>query len=331
MLTVYDSLPAGLLQCQAHELHTVLDGPSLIHLPGEKTQPLFVSVLLHGNETTGWEAVRQLLEFYSDKPLPRSLSLFIGNVTAAHAGLRHLAEQPDYNRIWKAEDDRPEAVMVRQILEEMNERQVYACVDIHNNSGHNPHYACVNRLDEDYLQLAGAFSRTVVYFLQPDTVLSLAFSRLCPATTVECGKPTERSGVMHAYEYISQLLLIDNLQQLDNESIDLFHTVAVMKLRPGVVIGINDQDATMSVSDDIDQYNFIELRPGTCLARLNQDSFNPLLVVDEHGEDVTTRFLDAKDDGIYTRTAVMPSMLTLDLDIIRQDCFGYLLERMPSR
>jgi hypothetical protein len=32
--------------------------------------------------------------------LPRSLSLFVGNTAAAEQGVRHLPEQPDYNRVW---------------------------------------------------------------------------------------------------------------------------------------------------------------------------------------------------------------------------------------
>ena len=57
MLTVLEKLPENLLNKEAHELVNVLAGPTLIHLPGENIQPLFISVLLHGNETTGWEAV----------------------------------------------------------------------------------------------------------------------------------------------------------------------------------------------------------------------------------------------------------------------------------
>lgn len=62
-------------------------------------EPLFVSMLLHGNETTGLLAVQRLLDKYRDQPLPRALSVFVGNVEAARLGLRRLEGQPDYNRI----------------------------------------------------------------------------------------------------------------------------------------------------------------------------------------------------------------------------------------
>ena len=97
MLNEIHYLPQGLLDCEAHELDAVLAGPTLIHLPGRQQQPLFVSVLMHGHETVGWEAVRRLLPRYDiaggDKPMPRALSVFIGNTAAAREGLRHLPGQ----------------------------------------------------------------------------------------------------------------------------------------------------------------------------------------------------------------------------------------------
>ena len=59
MLRIFDQPPAELWACSADELADKLGGPSLIRLPGRVPQPLFVSTLLHGNETTGWDAVRR--------------------------------------------------------------------------------------------------------------------------------------------------------------------------------------------------------------------------------------------------------------------------------
>jgi hypothetical protein len=40
----------------------------------------------------------------------------------------------------------------------------------------------------------------------------------------------------------------------------------------------------------------------------------------------------ALDEGrLVLRRPAMPSMLTLDERIIRQDCLGYLMERCPSQ
>ena len=94
MLSELNALPEGLLDLEASQLHSVLGGPTLIHLQGREKRPLFVSVLIHGNETVGWEAIRLLLPQYDvaggDKMLPRSLSLFVGNTAAAEKAQRFL-------------------------------------------------------------------------------------------------------------------------------------------------------------------------------------------------------------------------------------------------
>ncbi len=328
MLTVYESVPEGLLNCEPSELHECLPGPSLIHLSGEIKQPLFISVLLHGNETTGWYAVRELLKEYQDKTLPRALSVFIANVAAAKESLRRLDSQPDYNRIWKVDQDNAEKGMVHEVLRQMEQRDVFACIDIHNNSGRNPHYACINRLATSFFQLATLFANIVVYFIKPDTVLSMAFSNLCPAVTIECGRPDETNGLEHALGYLRAAL---NLQELDEQSrevhdIRVFHTVAIVKLKEGLTIGLQGQNVTLQISPQLDQHNFNELKSGTVIALTQQDDFMPVEAINEFGKDVADRYFEVKQGSLRLIRTVMPSMLTLDTDIIRQDCFCYLME-----
>lgn len=330
MLTVYDGVPVGLLQCNADELHQVLPGPSLIHIPGQRQEPLFVSILLHGNETTGWEALRLILSDYQGRLLPRALSLFIGNVSAAARGVRHLDEQPDYNRIWKADGDHPEDVMVRQVLEEMRSKDIFACIDIHNNSGKNPHYACVNRLAAPFFDLATTFSKTVVYFIQPDTVLSLAFANLCPSVTIECGKPGDAHGVDAAKEFVLTALHKPALAEEGSpvSHIDVFHTVAVVKLKPGILAGELKQGSQFELEPNVDQLNFRVLSTGTPLARVSEADGLPVIAMNEFGKDIAERYFEIRNQQLVTKTSIMPSMLTLELDIIQQDCLCYLMEKL---
>jgi len=330
MLNIYEELPVGLLQCEANELAQLLPGPSLIHLPGEQPQPLFVSVLLHGNETSGWDAVRTILRDYAHQPLPRALSLFIGNVAAASQGVRHLPEQPDYNRIWKAQGQHAEDVMVRQVLEIMREREVFACIDVHNNTGRNPHYACINRLAAPFFDLATSFSKTVVYFLQPDTVLSLAFASLCPAVTIECGQPGEGHGVNQAREFILNILRRASLTEEGSEvgHVDVYHTVAIVKLDTGIRVGALAEGDQLELHPQLDQFNFHLMPAGTRFGRVLRDGPFPVQATNEFGRNVAERYFDLQDDELVTRVEVMPSMLTLDRDIIQQDCLCYLMEKL---
>ena len=331
MLQIYDQLPAGLLEREAARLHEVLAGPTLIHLPGRRADSLFVSVLLHGNETTGWEAVRQLLHKYANKTLPRSMSLLIGNIAAARQGQRHLVDQPDYNRIWNKEGDSLEHRMAQQVIAEIRTRDLFAAVDVHNNTGKNPHYACVNRLDQAYLHLATLFGRTVVYFIKPDTVMSMAMAPLCPAVTVECGQPGMPEGVTHVLDYLEACLHLSEFpaHPVTPHDLDLFHTVATVKVTPGMDVGFGTDANAISLLPDIDRFNFNELPAGTAFGQVRSPGMQPFMVRDEQNQDVTARFFEINGRWIQTRIPVMPSMLTRDLEIMQQDCLCYLMERFP--
>ncbi len=336
MLRVYDHLPAGLLDARVEGLEALLGGPSLIHLPGRREPPLFVSVLLHGNEDTGFYAVQGLLREFGSRPLPRALSLFIGNVAAARHRLRRLDGQPDYNRVWPGGDcdpARPECRMLAGVVETMRQRGVFASLDLHNNTGLNPHYACVNRIDHRFLHLATLFSRTVVYFVRPRGVQTLAFAPICPAVTVECGQPGPQRGVAHAREFLSACLHLAEIPRhpVSPHDLDLYHTVATLRIPDDVSFTFGEAGADLCFSPEFDRLNFRELGPGTPLARLctAADGRPRVEVVDEAGHDVSGAYLVQVDGELRTRRPVMPSMLTRDARIIRQDCLGYFMERYP--
>lgn len=339
MLTILDHLPDGLLDCHASELTGLLPGPTLVHLPGQREEPLFVSVLLHGNETTGLTAIQGLLRKYVERPLPRALSIFFGNLAAAATGKRHLPEQPDYNRVWPCADgagDTAEHHMMRRVVDEMRARKVFASIDIHNNTGLNPHYGCVNRLEPRFLHLARLFSRTVVYFIRPTGVQSLAFAALCPAVTVECGKPEHPFGADHARDFVDSCLHLEALADTPPAAhdIDLFHTEATVTLRAEASAGFAAPGETgpwaVTFPADLDRLNFRELPAGSAIARVLKDADRlPLMVCDEQGRDVTAHYLRVADGELQLKRTVMPSMFTLNLEIIRQDCVGYLMERLP--
>lgn len=333
MLTEYEILPPGLLDLPAARLHEVLPGPALIHLPGRRTPPLFVSVLLHGNEDTGWLAAQAVLRKFAGLDLPRALSLYIGNVDAARAGLRRLDGQPDYNRVWPGgEETHPaEQAMTQRVVDAMRARGVFASLDIHNNTGLNPHYACVNRLEPHFLHLATLFSRIVVYFVSPRGVQSAAFGELCPAVTVECGKPGAPGSVEHAAGFIEACLHLAEFpaHAVAAHDIDLFHTVATVKVPGAVRFGFGVADADIDFVPELDHYNFRELGAGDLLGRVLPGTSAALQVLDEQGADVGARMFDYRDGRITLKKKLMPAMLTRDERVIRQDCLCYLMERIP--
>ncbi len=326
-------IPQALLDIDARDLSTLLPGPTLLHLEGKRREPLFVSVLLHGNEVTGLLTVQRLLKKYQQHTLPRSLSIFFGNIEAAKAGLRRLNGQPDYNRIWPGTDhpDCPEVRLMAKVCSIMRERKVQLSIDIHNNTGRNPLYACVNRLEPHFLNLAALFGRLVVYFLRPKGVQSMAFAKLCPAVTLECGKPGVAQGVEHALDFIDTCLHLEAISDkpLSRSSIDLFHTVAQVRVRNGASFCFTDREADLLFRSDLDHLNFTELPAGISLGEVHVDTL-PIIAFDEEGREVTDRFFEVGEGKLQLRQKVMPSMLTLDERVIRQDCLCYLMERLDE-
>ncbi|MGB5718429.1 MAG: M14 family metallopeptidase [Gammaproteobacteria bacterium] len=332
ILNESESLPEGLLDTPLEGLEALLGAPTLLHLPGRRPQPLFITVLSHGNEGTGYYAVQALLQRYRNQQLPRALSIFFANVRAASLGQRFLDGQADYNRVWPGTDnpDAAEAAMMQQVVDSMRQRGAFASIDIHNNTGINPHYACINRVDNQFLHLASLFSRTVVYFIRPLGVQSMAMSYVCPAVTIECGKPDQEYGLAHARDYIDACLHLSELPEdpVPSHDIELFHTVATVKVPEDVSFSFDEVSVDLRFVGNIDHLNFRELPAGTPLGRLQPGASVALDVRDENGQSVGDRYFATEDDSLVTARALMPSMFTLDERIIRQDCLGYLMERL---
>lgn len=333
MLTELDYLPEKFLQVEATELHTVLPGPTLIHLPGRRDVPLFVSILLHGNEDTGLKAMQAVLRKYQNQLLPRALSLYVGNIEAARAGVRRLEGQLDYNRVWSSDADSvvtEEHRMMQTVISIMAQRGIFASIDIHNNTGLNPHYACVNRLDDAFLHLATMFSRIVVYFTEPKGVQSEAFAQLCPAVTLECGKPGGTGGAEHAASFVEGALHLSAfpMHPVASHDLELFHTVAIVTVPETVSLSVGDASTDLCLIDNIDHYNFRLLEPGARLAIVAPDCKNPLHVRNGAGNDMSDHYFENREGNLLTRQRVMPAMLTRDIRIIRQDCLCYLMERL---
>lgn len=332
-LTVRDDFPDALLNVPSLELWQHLAGPSLFDLPGRQGAPLFVSVLLHGNEDTGWRAVQQVLKHFKGRKLPRPLLLFIGNVAAARAGIRTLPTQQDFNRTWPGTPalQAPEAELLRVVMEKVAARRPFASIDIHNNTGHNPHYACLNRLDDATLHLARLYTRTVVYFERPLGVQSAAFAEICPAVTVECGRVGGEAGIAHAADFVTAALQLAAFpdQPVADSDIDLLRTFAIIKVPEAATFSFDAGMADFRFREDLDELNFAELQAGTVFGRLGPGAARRLDVVPGEGaEDAIADYFTYDQGEIRLQRPAVPAMLTRDKDSVRLDCLGYLMHRI---
>ena len=328
MLNEMNHIPDAFLNAKAEDLHKILPAPTLFHLKGDNPQPLFLCTLLHGNETTGLYAIQRLLKKYQSKPLPRAISLFIGNITAARENQRRLDGQDDYNRIWPGShhDGSPEKDMMQTVTNIMKKKKPFASIDIHNNTGKNPHYGCINTLNPHSLMLASEFSNIAVYFTDPKGVQSSAFSDFCPAVVLECGQASDRSGEEHALSYLEKILQIDKLSSPDNNHLKLYHTVARVLIPKTISIGDNNND--LCLNHQLEDKNFHQIQPGTEFATIRSTKEKQIIVSSESHEDITDEHMEITKDKILFKKPITLSMFTSDERAIRQDCACYFMEEL---
>lgn len=329
-LARYDALPDALLRIGPRDIRSVFPDSALIELTGLAGAPVFLSVLLHGNETTGFYVLQRLAHWMRTHKLPRSLLVFVGNVTATEAGVRHLSGQPDYNRIWEGGRDR-EHDLAQQVLAEVRAAQPFAAIDIHNNTGLNPHYACVNRLEPEFLHLGSLFSPTLVTFNNPSSVISMAMSKICPSVTVEAGKSGDARGIERAFDLVLDTLHLHAFRSsgLDRE-VSIYETIGRVELARHVSFGFTEtSDADLVFPADLERWNFTPLEAGTPFATSRVPA--PVLrVLNAEREDITERFFTREGEVIRLARAITPSMLTQDPQILREDCLCYLMRDIAA-
>ena len=235
-----NAIPPGLLAAEPQDLLELLGGPTLLHLPGARKEALFVSTLLHGNETSSWHGLRRLLR--ESPALPRDLLIFIGNVEAAAQGLRSLPGQQDFNRMWN-----PPSRIARQVLDCAAGLPLFAVADLHNNTGRNPHYAVLTDLAPGSLGLAGRFGDTAVYIEEPDTVLARAFADRAPSITLELGPVSDPGALYRAYDFLSDILRLERIPAGAAGASGLtrlYRALARVRVADGVAFGFADLSGT---------------------------------------------------------------------------------------
>ena len=304
-LNVLEALPASFAQLAASELADALGGPTLFDLRKRETPPLFVSVLLHGNETSGWDAVRRLV----DEVSAASVLLFVGNVEAARRGTRSVPGGLDFNRVWEG-GDTAEAAIADEVTAFAAAARPYVAVDVHNNTGDNPPYAVVTDTRPRTLSVARAFARRALLTAQPEGFLSRRFASFCTAVTVEVGTPRDAMSTERATSFLARLLTSATAPDDDPADLALFETTARVLLLDGAVI-----------EPSVQRFNFRSAPAGTALTRSG-----PLVAEDASGDDVTDAYLAHENGAMVLKRNTYVAMYTGSEESARLDCLCYLLQ-----
>lgn len=329
-LLEFNELPKEIEGIRPDQIRSIFPHPSLIHLKGHSPKPLFLSLLLHGNETTSFEVLQELSRYIRCNPLPRNLIIFVGNVFACEKHMRFIPGQEDYNRVW-TNGKSSEHFLAQKVLTKVSEAgPLFANIDIHNNTGLNPYYACINSLTLENQYLASLFTKTVVYFKTPGSVQAIAFNKLCPSITIECGKSGDPTGFKMAFQLVLDVMHSQSLSPKHKPEIQIFQTHARLKIKDGTQYSFSLKNCTdLAFPPQFERWNFKKLEAGDIFAE-SQAKHLPLVVVDENEKDCTYKYFDHANGKIIVKQEFVPAMLTQDKTVIAQDCLGYLMRQINT-
>ncbi len=320
-------LPDGFFDISSANIRSLFPNPTLIHLDGKDPNFLFISILLHGNEYTGLKVMQKILAEQA-QDLPRSILMFIGNVRATEANRRYLPDQVDYNRCWPGTELEASATsqMMQRVVEIAHGLPLFAAIDIHNNTGKNPHYACITDPNMQNQNLAARFNRVGMVFNHRG-VSTMAFDGICPAITLECGLPGDPQGIEHACRFVEGMLTLDELPQSQptRHALHLVESHLTLNIPEDVSFAFDPvSDVDLRFEHDFEDRNFTLFDPHQVFGYTRVE--RPLSITDTDGHDVTDEILRVEEGKIYLNNTLMPAMITRDRLVIRQDCLCHLLQ-----
>ncbi len=109
----------------------------------------------------------------------------------------------------------------------------------------------------------------------------------------------------------------------------MFHTVAIVKVPEEINFSFTGEpDDDITFPNGMDCLNFCELPIGENFGAAKTERAY-LSALSEEGEEHGDRYFQIQNGKIILKVPVMPSMLSLNTDIVRQDCLCYLMERFP--
>ena len=226
------------------------------------------------------------------------------------------------------------AALAKQLMTTLAEEPLFVALDIHNNTGRNPHYSVLTRMDAQSKGLAYLFSDKAVYIEEPDTVLGRALQALCPTTTVEVGPVGDPASDERTFDLLQAYLALSELPGDPGEQLKLHRSLGRVHILEDVKFDFTDditaeqaRTEDLILTSGIEAVNFHEIPAGFQFGVGRRPLDEIVKVLDPQHRDITETFFAAHSDGtIALRRQAIPAMFTTDHAVIRQDCLCYLME-----
>ncbi len=318
-LKIIKELPKDFLEMKDDEILKINKGPILYHLDLGFKNTISISTLLHGNEKSSFYIVQNLLNDTSFFTF--NLIVLFGNPLAAYKNKRFTNKQDDFNRMWG--ENPPQ--WVKDVMDYYSSLNLYCNIDIHNNTGKNPYYTCVNSLDQKHVQLALHFSNLVIHLENDHNIQSTAVSKYCPSITLETGQSLEQQGIMHSSKVLKNLLK-EGIKSRSTKPI-IFGIKAQIFLDTDYLYFKSDfpkisHKSELYIVEDIEDFNFKKIEAGTIWGKCFCE--RPFKILSED-RDVFEEYFFIDEGLIKNKIDFYPSMLTVQKEIIEKDCFGHIM------
>ena len=334
-VAIWEAPEASRLGATAEAFLAALPGSTLIRVPGrDRTRTRAVVSLLHGNEPSGLRAVHAWLR--RGAPPAVDAVFLVGAVEAARLpppfSHRTLPGGRDLNRCFRPPFVGPEGAWAEEVLRLLRAAAPEALIDLHNNTGHNPVYGVGTRIDGVRLGLTALFATRFVHSTIRLGALAEVAADECNAVTIECGRAGDPAADAVALAGLTRFLEGHVLPLPDAvpPEMDVLADPIRVSVRPGVGIAFAELPCAgvdLTLRGDIDRHNFEALLPGVPVGWLRAGAEWPLVAVGADGEDVSRDYFVVRDDLVITRRAMVPIMMTTDVDAALGDCLFYLAHR----
>lgn len=296
-----------------------------------------VTTLLHGNEPSGFRAIRAWLEGGTAPAVDTALCLCsieaaLGPPLFAH---RMLAGGRDQNRCFLPPFDGFEGRRARAILDLIERCAPEAVVDLHNNTGHSPAYGVGTRVDRIVVGIAALFADR---FMHSDIVLGTLTEALdgrVPSVVIECGRAGDPVADAIALSGLERFLTLEDMSTVSKHAsaVEVLERPLRVRLREDVSLAFGTAPVpgvTLTVRRDVDRHNFKAMKRGDPVGWVAPDAPWPLVAHARDGVDVSRELFVQNGTEIQLRRDIVPVMMTTLPDIAKADCLFYALSRRRS-
>ncbi len=331
MLNILKSQDLTLPATPEQWLHE-LQQPTAIEIIGKQSdQWRVISVLIHGNEPSGFYAT---YNFLKQGLIPETnLSIIISSVRAArHEPLfthRYMPGEYDLNRRFGIIDchDRVTELAI-QITEYIRTLSPQFIVDLHNTSGQSPAFCVSISSHPSIHKIASLFTKEIVVTqLVIGSLMEQNFN--CPITTIECGGSQNDKSHNVALKGLTGLALVHDINDIDANNMDVYNHPVRVRVHAGISLDYGDQadtDVDITLINKIENLNQDVTTAGSHIGWLDRSLTDCLLAINDHGEDIITHLFHIEDGKLLAQRDIKIFMATRRADIAMDDCLFYVVE-----